>query len=321
MNHTTGARSAATTPTARLRALGYPPSPSELAIAAFLARYSGATREHYAVVLHVLFDWCADLGVEPLDATRQQLEQWARYLESDRRDSPSTVAGYLSIVRGFYRCAYIDERIDRSPADYLRSPRVFLNKEGRTWLNRSEFGAVLSASRESHVMDWALVSMGGLLGLRISEALSVRIEDFQDVERGHRVLRIVGKGSKAASIPLPPLVQRPMDAAAGTRESGPLLLRPHNTTMALKNAPMSRRSASAIITRLVRSCGVETAITPHSLRRSFITNLFAAGVPLVDIQRAARHSDPRQTMAYDMTVQDFDSHANYLLAAHLAPAA
>lgn len=317
MNHPIGALSAATTPDAG----GYPPSDDELALAGFLTRYSGATRDHYAVVLHLLFQWCEEEGIAPLAASRQQLEQWARYLESVRCCAPASVAGYLSVVRGFYRCAFIDDRIEKCPADYLRSPRVFKNKAGRTWLNRSEYGAVLTAARRSHVMEWALVSMLGMLGLRVSEAMTVRIEDFQDIERGHRVLRIIGKGAKPATIPLPPIVQRAMDAAAGMRDSGILLLRPRNTTAAFREAPMTRRSAAAIITRLVRSCGIESNVTPHSLRRSYITNMLAANVPLKDAQWGARHADPRQTMGYDMTVEDHDSHPNYALAAHLAPAA
>ncbi len=298
-----------------LRALTSTPRPDDIALEAFLDRYSGGTRENYATVLHILFEWCERRSIEPLAATRQQLEQFARYMENERRCAPSTVASHLSVVKGYYKFAFIDEWIARSPAEYLRMPMHFPDPARRTWLNRNEFGAVLHAAQESHVMEWALISMLGLLGLRISEALSVQIEDFQTIERGHRILRIVGKGKKAANIPLPVMVQRAMDAAAGSRESGQLLLRPIN------GEPMNRRSAAIAITRLVRSCGIETNITPHSFRRAYITNGLAAGVNVREMQKGARHSDPRLTMSYDRREDDYDSSANFTVASFIAAAA
>lgn len=43
----------------------------------------------------------------------------------------------------------------------------------------------------------------GLNGLGVSEACATNIEDL-GLERGHRTLRIVGKGNKRAVIPLVP---------------------------------------------------------------------------------------------------------------------
>lgn len=43
----------------------------------------------------------------------------------------------------------------------------------------------------------------GLNGLGVSEACATNIEDL-GLERGHRTLRIVGKGNKPAVIPLVP---------------------------------------------------------------------------------------------------------------------
>ena len=42
------------------------------------------------------------------------------------------------------------------------------------------------------------------------------------MERGHRVLRIVGKGAKPALIPLVPRTARTIDLALGERREGPI---------------------------------------------------------------------------------------------------
>ena len=48
--------------------------------------------------------------------------------------------------------------------------------------------------------------------------------------------------------------------------------------------------------RLSKRAGITKRISPHSLRHSFISTSFDAGVPLRDVQEAASHADPRTTM-------------------------
>jgi len=42
---------------------------------------------------------------------------------------------------------------------------------------------------------------------------------------------------------------------------------------------------------------------------------FDAGVPLRDVQIAARHADPRTTTVYDRRRQNYDRHAAYAVVA------
>ena len=48
---------------------------------------------------------------------------------------------------------------------------------------------------------------------------------------------------------------------------------------------------------------------------AFITAALDAGVPLRDVQLAARHADPRTTTVYDRRRQNFDRHAAYVVVA------
>ncbi|MCT9624268.1 tyrosine-type recombinase/integrase [Pseudarthrobacter equi] len=291
-------------------------TPAELVAAGYLARYSGSTRETYRVSLKLLFDWCGGLGVDLLEGMRRPvLELFARYLEDERKNSPATVAHHLSIIRGFYAFAEIDQYIERSPAAHLRMPRVFQDESRTMGLDRMELGSLIQTARASCPSDAALITLMGMLGLRVSEACAVRIEDYQDIERGHRVLRLVGKGGKPATIPLPVPVLRAMDAAAGDRASGPLLLRRKS------GQPVNRKSAALTVERLCKQAGIKKRITPHGLRHSFVTACLDAGVPLRDVQVAARHSDPRITARYDRARHNHDRHASHVVAAFLAGAA
>jgi site-specific recombinase XerD len=70
-----------------------------------------------------------------------------------------------------------------------------------------------------------------------------------------------------------------------------------------------------MVQRIARAAGIPRHISPHSLRHAAITNALDAGVPLRDVQLAARHADPRTTTNYDHRRQNFDRHAAYAVVA------
>ena len=84
---------------------------------------------------------------------------------------------------------------------------------------------------------------------------------------------------------------------------------------------MNRKAAALAVTRLCKAAGINKKISPHSLRHAFVTACLDAGVPLRDVQIAARHSDPRITARYDRARHNLDRHANHTVAAFLAGAA
>jgi integrase/recombinase XerD len=179
-------------------------------------------------------------------------------------------------------------------------------------LTHLQFEALLTAARQSaHDGDFALVVMLGLLGLRIFEATAADIDDLGE-EHGHRVLRVVGKGTKTVLVPLPPAVGRAIDRAVAGRASGPIL---RNT----RGARMDRHAATRRLRHLARVAGVRLPrMHPHMLRHTFVTTMLDAGVDLRDVQIPARHADPRTTMRYDRARKNLDRHPNYILAAYMA---
>jgi site-specific recombinase XerD len=94
------------------------------AVAAYLGRYRGESRMHTASDLNVFLYWSADQSMDPLTATRVDVERYVRWLQEVRRYQPSTVSRRLSIVVGFYRVCVIDQILPHSPADCVRRPLV-----------------------------------------------------------------------------------------------------------------------------------------------------------------------------------------------------
>jgi integrase/recombinase XerD len=70
----------------------------------------------------------------------------------------------------------------------------------------------------------ALAHLLGINALRASVAVAVWIEDYRETLRGHRVLHLVGKGNKPATLPLTVPVLRVLEDCRGRtdrRAAGP----------------------------------------------------------------------------------------------------
>src|SRR5829696_6453270 len=100
------------------------PRPLQLAVAGYLARFKGISRTHAESDLRAYLTWCRERSLEPLAASRPQVELYVRWMQEIRRLEPSTVSRRTSVVAGFYRTAVIDGLLDHSPADHVRRPRV-----------------------------------------------------------------------------------------------------------------------------------------------------------------------------------------------------
>jgi hypothetical protein len=74
-----------------------------LAVAAYLGRFKGSSREHTESDLRCYLSWCAERGLDPLAARRLHLELYIRWMQEIRRFRPSTVSRRFSVTAGFYR--------------------------------------------------------------------------------------------------------------------------------------------------------------------------------------------------------------------------
>ena len=213
---------------------------------------------------------------------------------------------------GFFRFAHIDGMLASDPAVYARLPKIHRDESRTQGLDRLELIRFLQVAQTITVHHGALAYLLGINALRASEAAAVRIEDYAETLRGHRVLRLVGKGNKPATMPLTVPVLRVLEACRGDRASGRLILRPAT----LK--PIDRRDVYRMVTRIAKVAAVPRHISPHSLRHAAITNALDAGVPLRDAQILARHADPRTTEHYDRARGNLDRHGVHFLTAYVA---
>ncbi len=242
--------------------------PERLALAGFLAGYTGLTREAYALDLRQYASWCQQHHIRLFQARRADIECFARDLEARGR-ARATITRRLCTIAGFYKYAVEEELLGHSPAAHVRRPR--LDYESRaTGLDRNELGALLVAAGLGEPAEHALVSLLALNGLRVSETTGANIEAL-GVERGHRTLVITRKGGKVVTIPLAPRTARAIDLVVGERSEGPVFLSGDGRRL-------DRHGAARVVRRVTRRAGIDKPVGPHTLRHAFITAAQMSGV-------------------------------------------
>ncbi|HUE84037.1 MAG TPA: site-specific tyrosine recombinase XerD [Pyrinomonadaceae bacterium] len=250
------------------------------------------TIDGYRRDLARLESWAAKNSKPVQELTRQELRKWIGQLSREGL-APSSVARAVSAVRGFFRFLMLDGHIRRHPAEDLSTPQKFAYLP--KFLTQEEIDLLFNApniATKDGVRDRALMELMYAAGLRVSELVSLKLEDV-DLLAGLVVCH--GKGSKERRVPIGKsaihwLQQYLAVKAAYGQATSPFLFLHHGR-------PMTRHHARLVIKRYAASAGVKD-ISPHTLRHSFATHLLQNGADSRSVQALLGHSDISTTQIY-----------------------
>ena len=217
---------------------------------------------------------------------------------TDRRNDGlgnRSVRRTLASIRSFFRHLAREEVIDNPAAKSIRSPRIARSLPRP--LSEVDAARTLAEAGENDVewigaRDVALLTLLYGAGLRISEALSLRIGD---VPLGEAMV-IFGKGRKERVVPLLPVIR---EAIATYADLIPVKLSPKDALFrSRRGKEMSAREAQALMLNLRGRLGLSERATPHALRHSFATHLLQNGGDLRTVQELLGHASLSTTQAY-----------------------
>lgn len=211
--------------------------------------------------------------------------------------SARSLSQALSAIRGFH--GYLDRRhgLSNAAIGLVRGPKVRPGAPRPVSEDQAE-GLILEAGLAADRPEWELKRDEALLtllwgcGLRISEALSLTVEDVPLAAS----LRITGKGGKTRMAPVLPEVKAAVDAYAA--ELPFVLGKGEPLFRAPRGGPLSPRHAQAMMQKLRGRLGLSDRATPHALRHSFATHLLGAGADLRSIQELLGHASLSTTQRY-----------------------
>jgi integrase/recombinase XerD len=163
----------------------------------------------------------------------------------------------------------------------------------RSSIDESEMKQLLGACSEP--LERFIVTLLGHTGLRASEACQLTWADV-DLEKPCLTVQ-KGKGGKRRVIGLTAVAR---EAFVMYRSGQPGTVRDNETILRDRlGQPMTRSGLYQRLERIGVKAGVK--VSPHTLRRAFVTLNANKGRPLQMLQMACGHSDIKTTMSYCMT--------------------
>ena len=228
----------------------------------------------------------------PWARLRYQHVQALRTKLCDGHFAPATVNRTLAAVKGVlkecWRLGQLDAESYHRAVDVkpMRGERL---PKGRALTNQ-ELAAVFAIA---DARDRAMLAVMVGAGLRRSEVVAL---DLCDLDPAGSVLTVrSGKGNKDRTVPIgrPTLDVINLWLTVRGYTAGPLLTpRLRSGHRLTDQSVMARLHRLAVLAKVAR-------FGPHDLRRTFISNLLAAGADISSVQRLAGHSKVDTTARYD----------------------
>ena len=155
--------------------------------------------ESYKRDLAKLGNWADKNNLDIVNLDKKDLREWLFDLSGEKL-SENSKRRLISALRGFYKFLMFDGHIKKNPAEDLIAPQkgFYLPK----FLNQTDVEKLLSApdvSQEIGLRDRAILELMYACGLRVSEAVDLKMSDIE-IDSG--ILTCTGKGNKMRKVPV-----------------------------------------------------------------------------------------------------------------------
>lgn len=253
---------------------------------------SRATISSYGADLENFVTWLDEQGLPIAGCDDERLNTFLIDVAAKAEYSPTSVARHFSSLRGFLH--YLNREGHYPYTTELLTPPK-LGHYLPQCLTIEEVDSVFAEIQEFSTnieRDTALLELLYSAGLRISEALSIRL---QDIDLENEWLMPIGKGNKQRLVPLGQKAKENLKAwiSNGRKKTDP---KSDCVILNARGKPMSRMGAWKIVNNFTAHLGKQ--VSPHTFRHSFATHCLAAGMDLRVLQELLGHADLGTTQIY-----------------------
>ncbi len=260
--------------------------------------FSPATVRAYYTDLLQFEQFLADKNISLAQSTTVRREHVRAFLADLHRQkiAKSSVSRKLSSLRSFFKYLQRQGLVTTSPVEGVSNPKQ--DKKQPRILNVDQALALMEAAVSPDpegLRDMALVELLYGSGLRISEALSL---DVNDIDLSSGFARVLGKGSKERIAPLSGKSKKRLVRWLEQRHALNATSAEQALFLGVQGRRLNRRQASRIVARLAQVAGLPLNIHPHMLRGSFATHLLEGGADLRDVQELLGHARISTTQRY-----------------------
>lgn len=235
-------------------------------------------------------------GVTDISSTtKTTVLSYLLYLQKEGRAS-STVSRTLASLRSYYLFMMQNGVVKSNPTSNLEAPHV--EKKIPKILSGEEVELLLEQPKNCDnkgIRDKAMLELLYATGIRVSELINL---DVSDVNVPMSFVRCKG-GKKERIIPMGHQAKDALENYINNVRK--YMVKDENETALFVNcsgARLSRQGFWKLIKYYQHIAGIETDITPHTLRHSFAAYLLENGADLHSIQEMMGHADISSTQVY-----------------------
>jgi integrase/recombinase XerD len=242
--------------------------------------------------------WVAGSGLDNyLTPTLRELSHYLEFLRAEGLAPPS-VARHLVALKMFYRFLRLEERASAGTVDLLSSPSLW--ERIPQVLSPESVTKLLEAPRPEDryfLRDRAILETLYATGSRASEVVGLKISDLY---LDSAFCKCTGKGSKQRIVPLGRIAVNALRAYLDELRS--------RLVRSTQDAPwvfvsrggkgLNREMLWVLVKKYVRRAGLNTKVSPHTLRHSFATHMLTGGADLRTVQELLGHASIRTTQRY-----------------------
>ena len=215
--------------------------------------------------------------------------------------SAATVNRKVASLRAFYRFMVEKGYVKENPTFRIKSPKI--ERKELEYLTVEEMDKLLSLPDGSlrGVRDRAILEVLYATGIRVSEITEANLEDI-NLRMGFVTCK--GEHGKARIVPM----GRPAKAALEeyVYDARPKLLRKDQEKGKEERAlfvnyagdRITRQGLWKIIKEYAKKAGIESNITPQTLRNSFAVHMIQNGADIKSLQELLGHEDPSATQVF-----------------------
>lgn len=252
--------------------------------------------------LNQLFDFLKEQGIEePSRVTKTSLNSYILHLESQGKAS-TTISRVIASMKSFFHYEVVLGNIRKDPAEFIKTPKI--EKKAPVFLTVEQVDRFLQqpgGDSPKEIRDKAMLELLYATGIRVSELVSLHLEDV-NLSIGFIVCR---DGQRERMIPFGKAAGQSLKRYL--EESRNHLLKGKESPWLFTNCsgkPMSRQGFWKIVKFYGEKAGIQTDITPHTLRHSFAAHLISGGADIQAVQTMLGHVDLATTQAYITYLQN-----------------
>lgn len=228
--------------------------------------------------------------------SRDQVQDFILSLQEAGRGDKSN-ARLLSTLKRFYQWGVVHDHFNADPTALLKSPKVI--KSIPSVITEFQVEKLLSApdlTTPLGIRDRAILELMYATGLRVSEVVEL---PFEQVNLSAGLVQVTGKGSKERIVPMGEVAIEWLEHYI--KDARPVLVKNRfveTLFISRIGRSMTRQTLWHRVKNLAFDVGIQTKLSPHTLRHAFATHLINHGADLRTVQLLLGHSDLSTTQIY-----------------------